>query len=122
MYMDFPPGYGMANFGGRVCRLRKALYGLQQLPRAWFGQFTKAVKKYGYQQGNSNHTLFIKRKDGKMTLLIRYVDDMIVTCDDTLEIERLQGYLALEFEMKDLGGLKYFLGIEVSRSRESIYL
>ena len=47
---------------------------------------------------------------------------MIVIGDDTKEIERLQGYLSSEFEMKDLGGLKYFLGIEVARSREGIYL
>ncbi|CAN6685111.1 unnamed protein product [Malus baccata var. baccata] len=47
---------------------------------------------------------------------------MVVTSDDTAEMERLQGYLCLEFEMKDLGGLKYFLGIEVARSREGIYL
>ena len=80
------------------------------------------MKKYGYRQGNADHTLFIKRKDGKVTLLIIYVDDMIVTCDDTMEIEHLQGYLSSEFEMKDLGGLKYLLGIKVARSQEGIYL
>ncbi|CAN6694902.1 unnamed protein product [Malus baccata var. baccata] len=71
------------------------------------------MKKYGHRQGNADHTLFIKHKHGKVTLLIIYVDDMIVTGDDTMEIERLQGHLSFEFEMKDLGGLKYFLGIEV---------
>ncbi|CAN6579818.1 unnamed protein product [Malus baccata var. baccata] len=80
------------------------------------------MKKYGYGQGNSYHTLFIKRKDDKVTLLIIYVHDMIVTVNDTKNIERLQRYLFAEFEMKDLGGLKYFLGIEVARSREGIYL
>ena len=122
VYMDIPPGYGAANSSGKVCRLRKALYGLKQSPRAWFGRFTQVMKKYGYRQGNADHTLFIKRKDGKVTLLIIYVDDMIVTGDDTMEIERLQGHLSSEFEMKDLGGLKYFLGIEVARSQEGIYL
>ncbi|CAN6698728.1 unnamed protein product [Malus baccata var. baccata] len=80
------------------------------------------MKKYGYRQGNADHTLFIKRMGGKVTLLIIYVDDMVVTGDDTEEIKRLQGYLSSEFEMKDLGGLKYFLGIEVARSRDGIYL
>lgn len=93
VYMDFPPGYGIINGSGKVCKLRKALYGLKQSPRAWFGRFTNAMKKYGYHQGNSDHTLFIKKtKDGKITLLVIYVDDMVVTGDDTDEIQKLQGY------------------------------
>ncbi|KAM2593818.1 hypothetical protein TB1_042916 [Malus domestica] len=122
VYMDFPPGYEVPNGAGKVCRLRKALYGLKQSPRAWFGRFTDAMKKYGYQQGNADHTLFIKRKGSKVTLVIIYVDDMVVTGDDTEEMNELQEHLSSEFEMKDLGGLKYFLGIEVARSRDGIYL
>ena len=83
VYMDLPPGYETPNEAGKVCRLRKALYGLKQSPRAWFGRFTEAMKKYGYRQGNADHTLFIKRMRGKVTLLIIYVDDMVVTGDDT---------------------------------------
>ncbi|CAN6687870.1 unnamed protein product [Malus baccata var. baccata] len=59
---------------------------------------------------------------GKLTALIIYVDDMIVTSDDKEEISSLKDYLATEFEMKDLGGLKYFLGIEVARSKPGIFL
>ena len=122
VYMDFPPGYEVSNGAEKVCRLRKALYGLKQSPRAWFGRFTQAMKSYGYKQGNADHTLFIKHMGGKVTLLIIYVDDMVVTGDDIEEIKRLQNYLSSEFEMKDLGGLKYFLGIEVARSCDGIYL
>jgi len=95
---------------------------LKQSPRAWFGRFTEAMKRIGYHQDNSDHTLFIKQKNGKVTLLIIYVDDMIVTIDDTDEIKKLQECLSTEFEMKDLGGLKYFLGIEVARTKDGIYL
>ncbi|MDD0148486.1 reverse transcriptase domain-containing protein, partial [Shigella flexneri] len=89
------------------------LYGLKQSPRAWFGRFSKSMKVFGYRQNNSDHTLFIKRKNGKITALIVYVDDMIVTGDDPKEMNEFQKYLSKEFEMKDLGQLKYFLGIEV---------
>ncbi|CAL8152794.1 unnamed protein product [Prunus armeniaca] len=99
---------------GNLCKLKKALYGLKQSPHAWFGIFTTTMKKFGYQQANTDHTLFIKHRVGKVTLLIIYVDDMIVTGDDTIEIEELQKRLASEFEMKDLGSLKYFLGVEVT--------
>ena len=80
------------------------------------------MRKYGFQQRNSDHTLFIKHKSGKVTALIVYVDDMIITRDDKEKISKLQKQLSTEFEMKKLGGLKYFLGIEVSRSRQGIFL
>ncbi|BBG93508.1 ABC-2 type transporter family protein, partial [Prunus dulcis] len=121
VYMDIPPGYNTTQTG-TVCRLRKALYGLKQSPRAWFGRFTMAMKNNGFKQCNSDHTLFLKHRKGKVTALIIYVDDMIITGNDKQEISQLQDYLATEFEMKDLGGLKYFLGIEVARSQQGIFL
>ena len=66
--------------------------------------------------------MFLKHLDGKITALIIYVDDMIITGNDDEEIAGLQKYLASEFEMKNLGGLKYFLGIEVARSNQGIFL
>ncbi|XP_048423745.1 secreted RxLR effector protein 161-like [Pyrus x bretschneideri] len=78
------------------------------------------MRKYGFRQSNSDHTLSLKRRMGKLTTLIIYVDDMIVMGDDKEEISKLKDYLATEFKMKDLGGLKYFLGIEVARSKQGI--
>ena len=80
------------------------------------------MKKYEYEQSNSDHTMFIKKKDGKITCLIIYVDDMIITGDDEEEIAELRKNLFQEFEMKDLGLLKYFLGIEVLRSKKGIFI
>ena len=80
------------------------------------------MRKKGFRQSNSNHTLFLKNQNGKITALIIYVDDMIITENDDEEITNLQKHLASEFEMKNLGGLKYFLGIEVARSQHGIFL
>lgn len=63
VYMEAPPGFSNDFDVGEVCRLKKALYGLKQSPRAWFGRFTLAMKKYGYNQSNSDHTLFLKHND-----------------------------------------------------------
>lgn len=120
--MEPPPGFSEDFKPGQVCRLKKALYGLKQSPRAWFGRFTTAMKKDGYKQSNADHTLFIKKQGDFVTCLIIYVDDMIITGNDTNEISRLRNYLFAQFEMKDLGGLKYFLGIEVLRSNAGIYI
>ena len=80
------------------------------------------MKKKGFRESNSDHTLFLKNQNGKVTALIIYVDDMIITVNDDKEIIELQKHLAKEFKMKTLGGLKYFLGIEVARSKHRIFL
>nr|GEZ27512.1 putative ribonuclease H-like domain-containing protein [Tanacetum cinerariifolium] len=113
LYMEAPPGFSHSFRTREVSRLKRSLYGLKQSPRAWFGRFTLAMKKYGFKQSNSDHTLFLKHKEGRVTCLIIYVDDMIITGNDEKEIKKLKEGLFTEFEMKDLGRLKYFLGIEI---------
>ena len=115
--MEAPPGFSHGFGKGEGCKPKKALYGSKQSPSAGFGRFTMAMKKFGYKQSNPDHTLFLKRRGTRVTCLIIYVDDMIITGDDKKETEQLKSKLFKEFEMKNLGSLKYFLGIEVLRSR-----
>ena len=90
VYMDSPPGFE-EKFGSKVCKLKKSLYGLKQSPRAWFEKFTQSVKKQGYLQRQIDHTLFFKfSSDGKIAILIVYVDDIILTGDDVVEMNRLK--------------------------------
>ncbi|CAL8154268.1 unnamed protein product [Prunus armeniaca] len=99
--MDIPPEYNTTQTG-TICKLQKALYGLKQSPRAWFGWFTVAIKNNGFRHNNSDYTLFLKHQKGKVTTLIIYVDDMIITGNDKHGISQLQDYLAIEFEIKNL--------------------
>ncbi|RVX07727.1 putative transposon Ty5-1 protein YCL074W [Vitis vinifera] len=71
-------------------------------------------------EAQSDHTLFYRHNDGKVTILIVYVDDIIVTGNDPMEMEQLKGKLAFEFETKDLRPLRYFLGMEVARNKSGI--
>ena len=88
------------------------MYVLKQSPRDWFGKFTKVMTGMKYNQSQGDHTLFIKKSvHGKNTVLIVYVDDIIMTGDDIEEMTLLKKCLANEFEIKELGRLKYFLGI-----------
>lgn len=76
------------------------------------------MKKFGYQHEQADHTLSIKHtKDGKKSILIVCVEDMLITGDDTQETEDLKKHLMAEFEVKDLGILRCFLGMEVARSK-----
>lgn len=121
--MDIPPGFASPTNKGVVCKLKKALYGLEQSPRAWFGRFTKVMLTLGYKQSQGDHTLFIKHSAlGGVCVLLVYVDDIIVTGDDLEEIGGLKQQIVKEFEITDLGKLKYFLGIEVAHSRNGIFI
>ncbi|XP_028078310.1 uncharacterized protein LOC114280179 [Camellia sinensis] len=79
--------------------------------------------KYGFKQSQADHTLFVKHSShGKTTAFIVYIDDIVLIGDNVEEISCLKEYLAKEFEIKDLGYLKYFLGIEVARSKDVIFI
>lgn len=72
-----------------VCILKKSLYDHKQSLKAWLDMFAKVMRKYGYQQGQSDHTLFSKQnKHVKRTILIVYVNDIILTGDNLEESER----------------------------------
>ncbi|CAN6444973.1 unnamed protein product [Victoria cruziana] len=80
------------------------------------------MKKEGYSQGNGDHMLFVKKVEGKTVILLVYVDDMIVTGEDESKIKRMKEFFSSEFELKDLGRLRYFLGIEVAYSNNGLTL
>lgn len=120
VYMDAPPGFE-EKFRGKICKLKQSIYGLKQLPRAWFNRFTHFVKKKRYSQGQFDHTMFVKHTiDGKMAILIVYVDDILLTRNNGDEIHRLRKHLGSEFEIKDLGPTRYFLGMDITRSKIGI--
>lgn len=66
VYMEIPPGYDPTSGSNKVCRLKKAIYGLKQSPRTWFGRLTHVMVSLGYKQSQGDHTLFIKHaQNGK---------------------------------------------------------
>lgn len=110
--MDIPLGYTASSSTRVVCKLEQIFYRLKQSPRAWFGYFGLAMRKYGFQKNQlGSYFFFFKHQQGKIIVLIIYVDNMIIAGDDTKEISKLQKQLGTKFEMKNLGRLKYFIGI-----------
>ncbi|XP_073112088.1 uncharacterized protein [Elaeis guineensis] len=105
VYMDVPSGFATTQIVGKVCQLRRSLYGLKQSPHAWFDRFRQAIIQIGYKQSNADHTLFFRHNKDKIAVLIVYVDDIVVTENDSEEIAHLKAQLAQAFEVKDLGHL-----------------
>ena len=120
VYMQPPPSY--PHLGSQVCRLRCALYDLKQAPRAWFENFTSVVGQQGFTSSLYDTALFVRRSSAGITLILLYVDDMIITRDDFAGICSLQHFLSQHFEMKDLGTLSYFLELKVTSSSDGYYL
>ena len=66
--------------------------------------------------------LFLRRTNKGTIFLLLYVDDMIITGDDLSGIQELKNFLSQQFEMKDLGHLSYFLGLEITHSTDGLYI
>ena len=120
MYMQAPPGY--LDYLDKVCFLRHAFYGLKQASRAWLAKFSTTVHQFGFSSSSHDTTLFIRQSDKGMILLLIYVDDMIITGNDHSSISNFKQFLHQQFEMKDLGHLSYFLGLEVFFNSTCYYL
>lgn len=121
VYMQMPPGF-QSTAPGKVCRLRKSLYGLKQAPRFWFAKLTTALKKFGFVQSYSDYLLFSYVKGNKSVRVLIYVDDLILTGNDPTMMSKFKVYLSKCFKIKDLGRAKYFLGIEIARGAEGMFL
>jgi hypothetical protein len=120
VYMAQPPGF--ESKGEYVCHLKKSIYGLKQSPRAWFDKFSKAVVSHGMTRSQADHSVFFKKTKTGIVILVVYVDDIVITGSDKEGIQILINHLSSSFLTKYLGKLRYFLGIEVARSKAGISL
>ena len=120
VYMQPPSDLSIES--NKVCRLRRALYGLKQAPWAWFAKFNSTIFRLGYTANPYDSALFLHRTDKGTILLLLYVDDMIITGNDLSGIQELKDFFSQQFEMKDLGHLSYFLGLEIIHSTNGLYI
>ena len=120
IYMQ--PPLGLSIESNKVCGLRHALYGFKQAPRGWFAKFSSTIFRLGYTVNPYDSGLFLHHIDKGPILLLLYVDDMIITGDNLNGIQELMDFLSQQFEMKDLGYLSYFLGLEITYSTDGLYI
>ena len=116
VYIEQPLGYEKKGQEHKVCRLKKALYGLKQAPRAWYSRIDFYLLENEFDKCEGEPTVYIKEKDGKILIVVLYVDDVIFTGNDDYLIKNFKSVMKEEFEMTDMGLLRYFLGIEVDQN------
>ena len=122
--MDLPPSYHSkgesTSSTPMVCKLVKSLYGLKQASRQWNAKLATTISALGFKQSQANHSLFVHSTGSNFTTLLIYVDDMIITGNDSACVANLKQVLDQKFSIKDLGSLKYFLGLEIARGAKRI--
>ena len=112
VYIEQPKGFETFNRESHVCRLKRALYGLKQAPRAWYTRIDIYFIGLGFTKSEADANLYHIVVDGKLLIILLYVDYLILTGDEQL-ITSCKEDLAIEFEMEDMGLLHYFLCLEI---------
>ena len=116
-----PDGYTKAA-PSQICHLRRSLYGLKQVARQWNLEFCYKLTQFDFTQTAHDHCLFIKRSSKSFLALLVYVDDVLITGTNEVDILHVKRFLHSVFSIKDLGYAKYFLGLEIARSPKGMFL
>lgn len=99
----------------KVCLLKRALYGLKQAGRQWYKKLDVTLKELGFQSSAADPYMYISVKGGDKVIIAVYVDDILIASSNEEMSESIKEKLMRSFEMRDLGDLKYCLGIEFTR-------
>lgn len=121
IYMSLPESISSC-IPNPVCKLKRSLYGLKQANCQWNSTLTESLLKEGFTQSTVDPSLFIKDKEEVFITLAIYVDDVILASNSEKAIKDIKNYLDKCFSIKDLGRLKYIMGLEVARNNNGIHL
>ena len=86
-----------------MCKLRRSLYGLKHVPRAWYEKFTSTLLKFAFLKSKYDASLFLRKTEEGIVILLVYVENIIITGIDSVIISQLKQHLQDSFHMKDLG-------------------
>ena len=109
VYMEQPPGYIVPGKKHLVCYLQRSLYGLKQSPRCWNIKFCELMEHIGFQQLKSDCCIF--KRDDPLAFLSLYVDDLVLSTENSKQMDELKVMFMKHFIMKDMGPLHYILGV-----------
>ena len=120
VYVAQPPSYEVQGQEDNECWFRKALYGPKQAQRAWYSRIDAYSMENGFEKCDGEPNLYIRESDSKLCIVVMYVDDLIFTGSDDFLVAK--AVMMSEFEMTDLGFLRYCLGIEVKKKKIGTFI
>ncbi|KAG7556107.1 Integrase catalytic core [Arabidopsis suecica] len=122
VYVSQPEGFIKEESQNKVYKLNKALYGLKQAPRAWNTKLNTILLELNFVKCSKEPSIYQKKESEEILVIAVYVDDLLVTGSNLEMILEFKRDMSRKFEMSDLGKLTYYLGIEVSQTKEGIML
>jgi histone deacetylase 1/2 len=118
IYMEQLQGFMHQEGEHLVCKLHKSLYGLKQFPRAWNQKLNVFFKSIEVMKSEVDPSVYVAQVGDVKFFIVVYVDDFILVCNNQNKLLQIKEELSQKFEMKDLGELHFFLGMEVERNRD----
>lgn len=122
LYMQQPQGFEEEGSENLVCRLLKSIYGLKQSPRAWYQEIDKHLRAQGWTRSNADPNLYFLQEGASIVLLLLYVDDLLITGNDSTKVVEEKKKLQEKYEMKDLGEIRKYLGVEFAHTPSGLLL
>ncbi|GKE44473.1 putative ribonuclease H-like domain-containing protein, partial [Tanacetum coccineum] len=122
VYVMQPPGFQDPGFPDKVYKVEKAMYGLHQAPRAWYGTLSKYLLDNGFQRGTIDQTLFIRKHKGEFLLVQVYVDYIIFGLSNLKLCIGFEALMHDKFQMSAMGELNFFLGLQVLQKKDGIFI
>jgi transposase InsO family protein len=119
IYMRQPPGYSN---GSQLLRLRKSIYGLKQAAKVWNDTLNDVLLRNHFERNEYDKCLYAREHNNTTTYVLVHVDDILATGDSEEELIRVMTNVGKEFDIKDLGNIKHYLGMDVERDRSGNYL
>ncbi|KAI3729613.1 hypothetical protein L6452_18274 [Arctium lappa] len=122
VYVCQPPGFENPSYPDRVYKLKKALYGLHQAPRAWYDTLSTYLLENGFERGIIDKTMFIKRRKKEILLVQIYVDDIIFGFTKDQMCRDFEELMHKSSKMSSMGELTFFLGLQVKQQKDGIFI
>jgi hypothetical protein len=122
VYVEQPPGFEDSEYPNHVYKLSKALYGLEQAPRAWYECLRDFLITNGFKVGKADSTLFTKTIENDLFVCQIYVDDIIFGSTNKFICEEFSRIMIQKFKMSMMGELKYFLGFQFKQLQEGTFI
>lgn len=124
IFLRPPEGLNSPEKERKVWKSKKAIYGLKQSGRAWNKKLDSTLRAIGLQKSAADPCVYLKEGNKRRLIVVVYVDDLLIISNDKTEQQRLKQYLENNFEMKDLGSAKKYLGMTIERDipRGELYL
>ena len=122
IYISQPEGFEIKGKEDHILKLRKALHGLKQAPRAWNSKLNGVLIQKGFVRSKNDYAVYYKKVMQERVIIGVYIDDMIITGPNSCKIKKFKESMKQVFEMTDLGLLSSYLGIEIKHKSSHIWL